>query len=243
MTTPAKIPMHSFYGLRDLEEDDLLFAYTTPKIEHKGCLVYELHRQIFARTIFNPRRHQKSQTKKIARLKDYWMNRFSKPWSQLDDYIKGTWGNKYREAHALPVRNLVAGEVCKDPDPRSAGEIYSVKIDWDLTDSEIIDRFKIALTSGWRGERKPIYKKTENLASQLTAMAAQRLFDCKLARERVLDFAEQVFDGKDKFTTEPRIHEASRRFQRLEETFKITKAPDGGFWLSLDPRAYRLKAS
>jgi hypothetical protein len=168
------------------------------------------------------------------------LTEFSKPWLQLEPAVKLTWTSKFKDSHPLPW-SCVAEE-WEDPSPELPGENFVLKIDLDLSDAEIRKRFALALVK-LRGGREPIHQKTENLASQLTAIAAQRLYDCKgKDDESVLEFSEFVCGDKEKFTSEQRIHEAAQRYQKLEETFKVGVASSGRFRLKIEPRAYRLRA-
>jgi len=210
-----KVPRHHFYDLQALDDDDIGFAWRCPTAERGGCLGYELRRQMGARVITEKYpNHLKAPP---VELRAAWLAGFARPWPQLILNQKKEWISRYNEQHLLPL-----GEHGKDPKHEWPGDIYSVKIDWDLSDGEIRRRFERALTKlrprpPWRG-------RTETAADQLIAIAAIRLLDCR-GDKTTTDFVDQMSAllSRDNllFATETILMDAAKRFRTQESDFEI----------------------
>ncbi len=219
----------SLYGLRDLEPEDFGFAWNTPKSEHDGCYAYELHRQVGARLICHPKTH--NPVEGTEQLRQAWVREFAKPWPQLSSAEKAAWKSTYKTTH--PILWTQAGMWISDPAPDMPGELRVMKFDFDLSDAELMKRFRETLPS-LRNGHMPIRAKTETAKDMLSAIAAQRLFDCR-GDEATMNFVEA---HTDRFTSELRFQEACHRYQNVENTVRIGFRADGSYRLYLDPAAY-----
>lgn len=234
------IAQHNFYELKPLEEDDIDFAWTCPEPEHGGCFGYELRRQIAARIVWRPKKHYPNHT--VAKIKSAWVADFSVPWSRLPLDGKKTWIERYKVAHVLPFWPD-DGEH-GDPKPDWPGDIYLAKIDWDLSDAEILTRIKRAIPE--LRPRDPVRKRTETAKDQLTAIAAQRIIDCKgdLTKTR---FVEEltVTLGRENllFSNEYRLTAAARRYRHQESEFEAGTTKSGAFDIAINPAAYGRSSS
>ena len=69
---------HRFYGLKDLETDDIGFAWNCPKAERSGCLGYELRRQMGARVIAE--KYPNLLGVPLVEITKVWLAEFARPW-------------------------------------------------------------------------------------------------------------------------------------------------------------------
>lgn len=224
-------PRHSFYGLKDFEWDDVTFAWNCPKRDFGGCFAYELHRQIAARAICYPKPSYSPAT--VLKIKDAWLAEFRAPWPQLIRTKQISWCARYKTVHALPL-----GPVGQDPKPAFGGHLYTIKIDWDLTNPELKKRFvetlKKARPSGF--DRK----QSGGPDVGLTAIAAQRFYDCRgdLPAIAFLRIVSAQAGKSPLFSSQLRLTRAARRYldQELEFTIGITKS--GELRLAQNPASY-----
>jgi hypothetical protein len=222
-----KVPLHHFYDLQALDDDDIGFAWRCPPAERGGCLGYELRRQMGARVITE--KYPNHLKVPPVELKAAWLAGFKIPWQQLAPEQKKEWTSRYNDKHLLPL-----GEHGKDPKHEWRGDIYSVKIDWDLSDGEIRRRFERALTKlrprpPWRG-------RTETDRDQLTAIAAMRLVDCR-GETGTMIFVEEVTTrlGHDDrlFIDQDTLMEAARRYQKQEANLEVGLTKSGSLEIVL----------
>ena len=222
-----KVPRHHFYDLQALDDDDIGFAWRCPPAERGGCLGYELRRQMGARVITEKYpNHLKAPP---VELRAAWLAGFARPWPQLILNQKKEWISRYNEQHLLPL-----GEHGKDPKHEWPGDIYSVKIDWDLNDGEIRRRFERALIK--LRPRAPWRERTETDRDQLTAIAAMRLVDCR-GETPTMIFVDELTTRLSRddllFTDEDTLMEAARRYQKQEANLEVGLTKSGSLEIVL----------
>ena len=210
-----KVPPPRFYDLQDLETDDIGFAWKCPSIERGGCLGYELRRQMGARVIADE--YENHLEVPLVELRAGWFAVFEKPWSQLTCVQKEKWISLYNDQHLVPF-----GPHGKDPKPKWPGELYSVKIDWDLSDGEIRRRIDRALTK--LRPRDPWRQRTETAEDQLKAIAAIRIIDCRgdtPTMKFVNEMTESLSRDDRLFEKETILMDAAKRFLRQESDLEV----------------------
>ena len=218
---------HRFYGLKDLETADIGFAWNCPKAERSGCLGYELRRQMGARVIAE--KYPNLLGVPLVEITKVWLAEFARPWPQLTPEQKKEWISRYNDQHLAPF-----GPHGEDPNPGWPGEIYSVKIDWDLNDGEIRRRFERALIK--LRPRAPWRERTETDRDQLTAIAAMRLVDCR-GETPTMIFVDELTTrlSRDEllFTDEDTLMEAVRRYQKQEANLEVGLTKSGSLEIVL----------
>lgn len=222
-----KAPPPRFYDLQALVDDDIGFAWSCPPAERGGCLGYELRRQMGARVITE--KYPNHLNVPPEELRAAWLAGFEIPWPQLTTEQKREWISRYNDQHLAPF-----GPHGEDPNPGWPGEIYSVKIDWDLNDGEIRRRFERALIK--LRPRAPWRERTETDRDQLTAIAAMRLVDCR-GETPTMIFVGELSTRPSRydllFTDEDTLMEAVRRYQKQEANLEVGLTKSGSLEIVL----------
>lgn len=230
----------NFYCGLPLTLQDIVFPWLCRKAEAGGCLLYETRRQIFGRALHS--RQQSGDSARISQLRAYWLKNFKLPWKSLDQASRDKWHKRHskkfdgeRTNQTIPLWLAERGE--KDPKPNWPGEVYSVKLDWDLSPDDLVQRFANAVR---RIHPRPKMR-TRTTQDALTAIAAQRILDLHGPHKvtSMIQWARTQASLKGYnvplFSSVRNLHRAAKRYRESERDLRIGSWESGDFDILLTP--------
>lgn len=238
---PLRETNFNFYCGLPLTLQDIVFPWLCGESEAGGCYAYEMRRQIYARALSS--RRKSADSARISQLRKFWLKNFSLPWQSLGQANRLKWhklhSSKFqgeRTSLRIPIWRAEAGQ--KDPRPNWPGQIYSVKLDWDLSPDDLVQRFANEVT---RIHPRP---KMRSLTTKdaLTAIAAQRILDLHGPHKvkSMIRWAQTqaALKGLDVtlFSSVRNLNLAAKRYQQAEGDLRIGSTKDGDFDIDLTPK-------
>jgi hypothetical protein len=234
-----------FYDGLPFKLHDIVFPWLCTDSQAGGCLAYEIRRQIFARQL--EQGSKTSNSAQLSQLRDYWLNNFKLPWNTLSPAKRDKWHTFHSAKFAgeltkqrLPLWQPEDG--AKDPQPDWPGKIYSIKIDWDLSPDDLIQRF----TNAIRHIHPRPKMRTLTTRDALTAIAAQRILDLRGACSvmAMVDWVKTQVSLKEGrtaalFSSELNVRRAAKRYEQQAAELKIGYSPKGDFDIVLQRLPHR----
>jgi hypothetical protein len=161
-----------FYNLQKLVIEDLSFPWSLSKSEMRGCAVYEFYRSRVAIWLDI----HKESTPRYAQILKAWGSSLAKPWPLLDSQIKDSFVRNFTGDTVIPCEKYRSG--MKDPWPSRRGELFLIKIDLSVSNTELKKMFDRTLRT-----LPPFKNRTEvvhepSIIEDLESIVAHRIAVC-----------------------------------------------------------------
>lgn len=181
-------------------------------------------------------------------LPKFWASNFKSPWNTLAAEARNRWVKEWKkrdDTNHIRWTHTIAGALVEDPDRYMSGNLVVMKIDWDLSDTQIIKLFGRSLRNGRpktsvlptkngfrliddtepMRPRNPISERRESVDTCLRAIAMQRIFDLR-GSDAPEEFAAAFTDGKlpkkdQVLITHRRIDDGKEFYKKLERATGI----------------------